>query len=197
MIALPPAPAPVRPRMLMIGTALVCAAGSMLFAGLLAMYLKARNDLGGTTAKWLPSGAKIPGIATNIMVIGMIGAVVLVSWAVYALRQGARSDTYIALALTAVFGVAVVNAQIYVWHEMKIGISQTQGQPFPLFFYVATGTLFAAIVTGVVFTLVMTFRTAGGRSAPKDGEGLSALTLYWYFLTAATTATWFVVYVNK
>jgi heme/copper-type cytochrome/quinol oxidase subunit 3 len=80
---------------------------------------------------------------------------------------------------------------------MKIGIIKPAGQPFPLFFYGATGTLFAVILTGVIFAGVMAFRTAGGRSTPKDAEALSAHTLYWYFLTAATVAVWAVVYVNK
>lgn len=197
MLALPPAPAPPRPRLLLVGTALACGAGSMLFAGLLAIYLQVRESAGGTTALWVPPGVKVPEIAANILVITMIGAVIVASWAVYAIRRGARSDAYVALGGTAIFGIAVLNAQVYIWRQMKVGILKPAGQPFPLFFYATTGTLFVALLTGVVFTVVMVFRTLGGRSAPKDSEGLLALTLYWYFLTAATVAVWFVVYVNK
>lgn len=197
MIALPAAPAPPRPRLLLVGTALACVAGSMLFAGLLGEYLYARNASGGTTDKWLPSGTVMPDIATNIVLIGMIFALIMASWAVYAVRRGSRTDAYLALGLTAFFGLAVLNAQVYIWRQLKIGILKPKGQPFPLFFYGATGTLFAAILTGVVFAGVMAFRTAGGRSTPKDAEALSAHTLYWYFLTAATLAVWAVVYVNK
>ena len=197
MIALPAAPAPARPRLLIVGTTLACVAGSMLFAGLLGGYLHARQQSGGTTDKWLPKGTIVPVIATNIVLLGTIFAVIMASWAVYAVRRGARSDAYIALGLTALFGLAVMNAQVYIWRQMKIGIAATKGQPFPLFFYGVTGTLFVAILSGVVFAGVMAFRTAGGRSTPKDAEALSAHTLYWYFLTAATTAVWAVVYVNK
>jgi heme/copper-type cytochrome/quinol oxidase subunit 3 len=197
MLALPPAPAPTRPRLLLVGTALVCVAGSMLFAGLLAIYLQARDTAGGTTAAWFPPGVKVPGIAANILVITMIGAVIVASWAVYAIRRGARTDSYVALGATIMFGLAVLNAQVYIWRQMKVGILKPAGQPFPLFFYSTTGTLFVALVTGVVFTVVMAFRTLGGRSTPKDSEGLTALAMYWYFLAAATVAVWFVVYVNK
>ncbi len=197
MLALPPAPAPPRPRLLLVGTALVCAAGSMLFTGLLAIYLQARETAGGTTAAWFPRGVQVPEIAANILVITMIGAVIVASWAVYAVRRGARTDAYVALAALAIFGIAVLNAQVYIWRQMKVGLLKPAGQPFPLYFYSTTGTLFAALLTGIVFTAVVVFRTLGGRSTPKDSEGLMALTLYWYFLAAATVAVWFVVYVNK
>jgi heme/copper-type cytochrome/quinol oxidase subunit 3 len=169
----------------------------MLFAGLLGAYLNARQVAGGTTAKWLPAGTIMPGIATNVLLLVMIFAVIMASWAVYAVRRGSRTDAYIALGLTALFGLAALNAQVYIWRQMKIGILKPKSETFALFFYSVTGTLFAVVLTGVIFAGVMAFRTAGGRSTPKDAEALSAHTLYWYFLTAATVAVWAVVYVNK
>jgi heme/copper-type cytochrome/quinol oxidase subunit 3 len=50
-------------------------------------------------------------------------------------------------------------------------------------------------VSGLVYTAVAAFRYLGGRT--KELEIVSASALYWYFLTVAFTAVWFVVYVQK
>ena len=51
------------------------------------------------------------------------------------------------------------------------------------------------VIAGLVYTAVAAFRYLGrGRS---EVAIVSALALYWYFLAAAFTALWFVVYVQK
>jgi cytochrome c oxidase subunit 3 len=62
-------------------------------------------------------------------------------------------------------------------------------------FYAVTGTVLLFIIAGLAFTLVALFRSLGGRD--DDQQVISAHALYWYFLMAAFTALWFVVYVQK
>ena len=141
MLSLPPAPSPARPRTLLVGTALVSAAGLMLFGGMLAVYLALREAAGGSSADWLPRGVEIPDVAVNVMIVTMIASCVLAQWAVYAITRNNRRDTAIALGLVVLFGLAVLNAQVYVDNTMGMDI-QTEG--YATLVYAITGTVESA-----------------------------------------------------
>jgi cytochrome c oxidase subunit 3 len=192
MLSLPPAPSPARPRTLLVGTALVSAAGLMLFGGMLAVYLALRDRAGGSTADWLPRGVEVPDVAVHMMMVTMLGGCVLAQWAVHAITRNNRRDTAIALGLLGLFGVAVLNAQVYVYNTMGLDI---RAEGYATLVYAITGTFIAALIGGIVFALLMAFRELGGRYSGTDHDGISALALYWYFLTVAFAAVWLVVYV--
>jgi cytochrome c oxidase subunit III len=191
MLALPPAPSPARPRALLVATALVCTAGTMLFAGMLGVYVSLRDQAGGNTHDWLPRGVQIPDVAVNMMLITMIGACVMAQWAVYAINRDNRRDTAIALGVLGVFGLAVLNAQVYVYNTVGLDIAANR---YNVLFYAITGTFLVALIAGIAFAVLMTFRELGGRYSAKDHEGISALALYWYFLAVAFAGVWFCIY---
>jgi len=191
MLALPPAPSPTRPRTLFVATALVCAAGTALFAGMLGLYLSLREAAGGTTADWVPKGVDIPDVAVNTMLITMIGGCVIAQWAVYAISRDNRRDTTIALGVLALFGVAVVNAQVYVYNALGLDILEDK---YSMLVYAITGTFLVAMLFGIVFAILMAFRELGGRYSAKDHDGITSLALFWYFLTVAFFAVWYVIY---
>ena len=62
-------------------------------------------------------------------------------------------------------------------------------------FYTVTGTMVVLVAVGIAFSLATFFRSVGGRN--DDNHVVTAHALYWYVLTAAFTAVWFVVYVQK
>ncbi len=194
MLALPPAPSPARPRLLLVGTALASAAAVALFAGMIGVYLHLRVASGGHTTGWLPKGTIVPEVAANIMLIGMIASSIMVQWAVYAIARGDRRDTSVALGLTVLFGILVLNAQVYVYQQMKIGVGASTYGPL---FYGLTGTWVAGLIGGILFALSAAFRSLGGRFSPKRHEGVAAVALYWHTLTAMFVAVWYVVYVLK
>jgi cytochrome c oxidase subunit 3 len=194
MLALPAAPAPARPRMLLVGTVLGCLGALMVFAGMLGVWVSLRDAAGGSTATWVPKKVLVPQIPSNIMLITMVAASVMAQWAVYAISRGDRSNTAVALGVTAVFGAAAINAQAYIYGQMKLGIGAGVYQNL---FYTVTGTFLAAVLVGLVFVIVTAFRTFGGRYGPKDAEGVAAVAVYWHFLTVAFAAVWYVVYVVK
>jgi heme/copper-type cytochrome/quinol oxidase subunit 3 len=193
-LGLPPAPSPPRARMLFVGTAFACAAAAMLFMGMLAVWVNLRDAAGGTTAAWVPKGVDISMVAPNVMLITMLGASVAVQWAVWAMARDDRRDTAIAVALLVVFGVAVLNAQVFIYQQLGLGIG---ANGYNNLFYTVTGTFVAALIAGIVMAMVVVFRSLGGRYSSKRHEGISALALYWHFLTAAFSAVWYVVYVVK
>lgn len=196
MHALPAAPAPPPRRQLFVGTAVAGLATIMLVGGMLAVWYqqRARALDAGDDATWLPDGIVIPEVATNTMIFGLVGVVLFAQWAHYAARRGQRANTGLALGLVALMGLAVINAQAYVWHQIQLPIEgETAG--YAGMFYAVTGTMTALFVIGLVFTLVTVFRSLGGRL--DDTEVTSAHALYWYVLTIAFLAVWLVVYVTK
>ena len=61
--------------------------------------------------------------------------------------------------------------------------------------WIAVATWAVLAIVGVVFSAVTAFRFLGGRIT--DREIVSAHAMYWYFLSVAFVALWFVVYVTK
>jgi heme/copper-type cytochrome/quinol oxidase subunit 3 len=191
--ALPAAPALPPRRQVLVGTALAGAATIALIGAMLAVWVVERERaLDSAEATWVPSDVTIPEVAANVMLIGMLGVIVFAQWAVYAARRGDRVHAGIGFGLVALLGLAVINAQAYVWNQIEMPIA---GGGYPGMFYAVTGTMTALLVVGVVFTAVTAFRYLGGRSS--DREMVAAHALYWYVLAAAFSAVWYVVYVTK
>ena len=198
-LALPAAPTPIAKRQLLVGTALTCAAIGMAVGGMLAIYLRLRmrtvntfDAVEGANLRWLPDGVEVPEVAANNMLISVLAVFVFAQWAVWAARRNQRTYTGIAIALTAMIGIAIINAQAYIYREMGAPVA---GGSFGTLFYAVTGTFTVLAIVGVVFSVVTMFRYLGGRS--RDREIVAAHALYWYFVGAVFTAVWFVVYTVK
>ena len=197
MLALPSAAAPAPRRQLFVGTALASAAAGSLIGAMLALWLRFRHDALAVAdhALWVPKGIKVPMVPANTMLLTFIPICVFAQWAVYSARRDARSHTALALGLVGIIGLAVVNAQAYIYARMKMPIISKNATAFNTMFYAITGTFTALVIIGIGFSAVAAFRYLGGRIA--DREIVSAHALYWYFLGASFFALWFVVYVTK
>ena len=53
----------------------------------------------------------------------------------------------------------------------------------------------ALVIIGLVFTAITAFRALGGRGG--ELELVSSHAMYWYFVAAAFSGVWFLVYVTK
>jgi heme/copper-type cytochrome/quinol oxidase subunit 3 len=196
MLALPSAAAPAPRRQLFVGTAIGCVAGGALIGAMLALWMRFRTDaLDVTDGRWIPRGINVPMVPANTMLLAFVPICIFAQWAVYAARRDARSQTGLALALVGVIGVAIVNAQAYIYARMKMPINGEGATAFNSMFYAITGTFLLLLVIGIGFSVITAFRYLGGRTS--DREIVSAHALYWYFLGALFFALWFVVYVTK
>ena len=199
MLALPPASQPAPRRQVFVGTAVAGAAGLMLIGGMLATLLKFRADVPvreslkrGFIKDWMPAKIVVPEVAANMILLGLFVICIMAQWAVYSAKRNDRTHTGLALGVTALLALASINAQIFIWTQMGVG---ARDGAFHSMFYAATGTMTALLLSGLVYTAVSAFRYLGGRT--KEVELVSAHALYWYFLTAAFSALWFVIYVQK
>lgn len=192
-LALPPAPAPARPRVLLVGTALATMGTLMAFAGLIGLYLSVRADTLASGATWLPDGSNIPLTPGSMAFATMLLSGVTMWWAVDAVGKNDRQSAYLALGLTIFFGVAVINATSFLYTQMDLPVTSTPG----VFIFTVTGAHLAMIIVGLVFAAVMTFRTLGGDYHGRDREGLTAATMFWYATIAVHAVIWLAIYVTK
>jgi len=126
------------------------------------------------------------------MWVTFMAACLFAQWAVYSAHRNDSRHRSMALGLTALMGVAIINAQVSVWSKMGIGVGDGAYQSM---FYAITGAVIVLVAVGVAFTAATLFRSIGGRA--DDTQVVSAHALYWYVLTAAFTLVWFLVYVQK
>jgi len=141
---------------------------------------------------WVPQGVEISMIPANVMLISFGAVALFAQWAVYAARRRDRAHIGLALGLVFLIGLAIVNAQAYVYTRMEMPVADTA---YAGMFYAVTGAMVALIVIGLVLTAVTAFRLLGGRES--DQEIVAAHALYWYVLAAVFAAVWLIVFVTK
>lgn len=198
--ALPAGPRPAPRRQVFVGTGLVAAAGTMLIGGMLSIWLRFRaaaplrdsSDGLKRIKDWLPADVKVPEVLTNVALITFVVVCVMAQWAAYSSRRQDSKHTTMALGMTLLLGVALVNSLAAIYPQMEIALADGA---FQTMFYAITGTVLALVAGGIAFTLAVLFKSSGGRAANTDL--MNAHALYWYFLSAAYAAVWFVVFVQK
>jgi heme/copper-type cytochrome/quinol oxidase subunit 3 len=160
---------------------------------MLALFLRFREvAVNGADGTWLPKGAHVPMVPANVMLIALLPLCVFAQWAVYSAKRDDRPHTGTALFLVLLLGIALINAQAYIWATMGLAAN---GGTYNIMFYAVTGVTTALCIVGVVFSAITAFRYLSGREA--DREVVSAHALYWYCFSAIFALVWFVVYVTK
>jgi cytochrome c oxidase subunit III len=192
MEALAAGPAPAPRNQLVVGAALGSIGVAMLTGGMLAVWAVKRSAAIEAGESWLPSGATIPEVPSNVMLIAFAAICSFAQWAVWAARRDDRANTVFALGTTAFVALLVINAQAYVWSQTEVGVSDGA---YGSMFFAITGTFVALMIVGLLLSAVTAFRYLGGRT--RDREILTAHAIFWYTMTAVYTAIWFVVYVTK
>ena len=134
-----------------LGTALACSAGTMVIGAMCALWLRFRKvAITGTTHIWVPKNISIPEVASNIMLLSFIAICVFGQWAVFAAKRDDKRHVGIALLLTGLIGLAVINAQAAVYYQMRLPIRSTTGSAYGVMFYAITGTFLVFMIIGVV-----------------------------------------------
>lgn len=189
----PPPPPTARPRVLLVGTVFAVSGVVMAFAAVLGYYVHQRALTKAATGTWLPEGVKIPLTPGNMGLMTLAMSLVLVQWAVYSIANDDRRNTYIALGLTVLLGLAHVNAMAFGFTQIKMPISEAVG----VLFYTIMTMHLAMVGAGLLFLGIMAFRTLGGQYSGKDREGVVAAALFWYVTVAVYAVVWFTIFVTK
>jgi heme/copper-type cytochrome/quinol oxidase subunit 3 len=189
----PPAP-PARPRVVVVGTALVSAAMLMFFAAAIGIYLTLRARSLESSGTWLPEGAVFPLQQPNVMILALVMSSFTIQWAVDAIKRDDRPQAYLALGLTEVFGFAVLNMAAYLYSVMKLDAASGV-------MAVATYTIsvahLVALVAAMVYAGLMAFRALGGQFTSRQHDGMSAAALFWHAQVVAFGFLWYAIYITK
>ena len=191
---LPPAPAVQRPRVLVVGAAFAAAASFTVFIGLIGIYLAARVDVVGSGTAWLPEGATIPLQQPNTMFITLIMSVFTMQWAVAAIAKNDRVNSYLAMGLTLMLGIATIVMTTYLWYLMELDIaSGIQG----VLIYTITGAHIVMLVLAMIFVALMGLRALGGQFTARQHDGITAAAVFWSARVAVYALIWLSIYVTK
>ena len=191
------APAPSRPRLLVIGTALASVAVIVGFGALLSLYVRLRALwIVGDNGPWLPRGVTIPLTQPNMMAMTLVLSLVTVLWAVAAMRNDDRPNTYIAIAVSLLFGFAYIAQTGYLLTLMEMPIAGDAAARAPLF-YAVIGTHLALTGAAMGYLAIMGIRSLGGNYSAKDVEGLYGATMFWFVTVALYFAMWYAIYITK
>ncbi|HEX7134803.1 MAG TPA: cytochrome c oxidase subunit 3 [Iamia sp.] len=195
-------PGIARPRVTLVGTALVGAGIIVFFAGLIGIYLRVRHGVitgpvvDGEAPVWFADGQTIPLTPANVAMATMLLSCVSMQWAVDSVKNDDRRGAFFALAMTLLFGGAVINATSFLYTQSGFSISGGSN-PAGLLFYAVTGSHLALIAGAMLFATIMTVRTLGGEYGSRDREGIVAASLIWYLTTGIMLVVWYAVYVTK
>lgn len=195
---------PARPRLLVTATALASAAVVMMFAGLLGAYVSFRADVITAGETWLPSGVVIPLTQPNMMMITMVFSAVIMVWALYSIKNDDRPNTYIALGLCLIFGIAYISQTAFLLNlmEMPLAVDFAAGDEIdtllrPPLFYAIIGSHVVMVLAAMIYLVVMGFRTLGGQYSAKDVEGLYAAGFFWFVTVGVYLVIWYTIYITK
>lgn len=195
LIPAEPAPAPrARPRVVLIGTALVIAAVGATFVGLFAMYFSLRSGAIASGEEWIPGGAgTIPLTPASVMLITLVMSSITVHWAVWGIGHDDRLNTYLALGLTLMLSAAFLNQASFMYSAMGWEISGDVATQAVLI-YAITGLQLAMLVVAMIFLALMALRAMAGGYSARDSEGLVAASLFWHAAVVAYAVIWAAIY---
>ena len=194
-----PAPAAQlpRPRTILVGTAFGMAGALMYFVVLLGIYLDARADWIALGNDWIPSDADMQLTAPTVMAWTMMLSVVTMQWAVHAMARDDRVHAYLALGMTGLFGVAVINQTVFQYIQMGLRIDDITSGPAPVLIYTISGSHIVMIVVGLIFIALTGFRSMAGQSGHRYLDGVVAAAMFWYLTVFIYVVIWAAIFVRK
>lgn len=188
----PPEPI-VRPRVTLVGTALVAGAIGMFFTGLLGTYLRMRAQSRAFTGEWFTDVTmKLPSPSIVMLTLGM-GAVAA-HWALWAVTHRDRRNGYVALALTLFLGVAALNSIVYNWTQMGFAVD---AQVQAVLVYTISGAHALMLLASMGFIALMAVRALAGDFRQGQSDGLASAVLFWDAMTVIYAVIWYAVYITR
>ena len=187
-----PPPAPLRPRVAIVGTVLASVAVSMVILSLVGIYLARRADVVNSGGAWIPRGANIPLPQPTMILITLVISGFTILWAAHALRIDDRSNAYVALGITLLLGFAAFNQATYLVSRLDVAVATESG----LLILTISGLWLAWLLTALVYLTLMAFRALGGQYR-RIPDGIEAAAFYWISNTAVWSVLWIAIYIIK
>ena len=184
---------PTRPRSLVVASAFGTGAVLAYFGGLFGIYFSIRADAMAWGTRWFPEGAieLAPG---GMNMATMAVSAITMGWAVHSVMNDDRAHAYLALALTAVMGIAMVNQTAFYIADIGLPIDTSQATTL---MFVIVGSHLVMVTVGVLWLGLLLLRSLGGQDTSRHRDLVSAAALYWYAVTAIYAVIWIGIYIAK
>jgi heme/copper-type cytochrome/quinol oxidase subunit 3 len=124
----------------------------------------------------------------------MAVSAVTMGWAVHSVLNDDRVHAYLALALTAVMGIAMVNQTVFYIADIGLPIDTSQATTL---MFVIVGSHLVMVSIGVLWLGLLLLRALGGQDTSRHRDLVSAAALYWYAATAIYAVIWIGIYIAK
>ena len=180
-----------RPNLMMVGTFLAIAAGTMLIGSLLAGWLAARDVALTAGSPWLREGVAIPNLAVAVTYLTLLMSSFTAQWAVYAARTDDRKNLYVALGITLLLGLAFLNGLSFVFDQLGLEAGMTDVATHT---YAVTVTHLLLVLAAIVLFVVMGFRALTGQVSARRLELVASAAAFWRFTVLAGAAVYLVVF---
>ena len=190
----PEAPAPQRPRMLVVAALFGSLAVAMGFIGMLGVYLAERAAVVSTGAAWLPEGVVLPLTQPNVMFFGLVMSSVTMQWAYFSIRRDDTVNGYLALGLTVLFGVGYVNMMLYLWSKAGLEVGANIQS---VLIYSISGAHMVMAGVAMVFVALMAFRALAGGYGSRQHDGIAAAAVFWHVMVAIYFLLWIAIFVTR
>ncbi len=186
-----------RRRTLQVGTGFAAAAVLMYFGGLLGVYFSERADFlrANPGQSWIPAGSRVELTAPTVMAWTLLLSVVTMQWVVHATKRDDRRHTLIALVVTAMFGVAVINQTAFQYRQMELAIDG--GSLAAPLIYTISGSHLALVVVALVYLFVMAVRTLTSPAPSVHLDGMTAAAMLWHVMVFVYLVIWIGLFVTK
>lgn len=220
-LAFAPAPAPQRRRHLFVGTGFATAGVLIYFATLFGIYLSERADFLATAdgQSWIPSSADLQLTAPSMIFWTLLLSIVTMQWAVHAAARQDRRHLLLAVVVTGLFGVAIINQMAFIFVQMELAIDGGS-QAAPLI-YAICGSFVALVAANLVFLAIMALRSLSGQAAggttgaaagaatadageqgqtarpSATADALAAVALSWYAMVFVYVILWVAIFIAK
>ncbi len=202
-----PAPFTPRPRTVQIGTALMTAASIMYFGGLFGAYVSSRNRFlttqdgleaaGERTSSWIPDSATVELAPPTIMAWTLLMSIVTMQWAVYSYKRDDRAHGLLGLAVTAIFGVAVINQVVFQWKQLGLVIDDVSGSAAATLIYTITASHVGMIAIALVMLLFVAFRALASSATSEHVDSVASVAVFWYAMVALYFIIWILIFITK
>jgi heme/copper-type cytochrome/quinol oxidase subunit 3 len=186
-LGLPPAPAPARRGTLLVATFLAITAGTVLIGGLLAAYFQAKDAVLAGGGEFAPAAPDLPNVALAVTYGALLLASFTGQWAVWAIRVGERRQTFVAVGVTLLLGVAFVNGLTFCFSQLGLVAGEST---YANHVYAVAGTHLVLVVAALVYLVVMGFRVIGGQFGPGNSEFVVSAVAFLHFSVAAGAAVY-------
>jgi len=175
-----------------LGMLMLIGAETMLFAGLIGVYIAFRfGSVAWPSAHlYLPVG--VTWVNTGVLLLSCY----TMHRAVNAVRRDDRQNLVGGLSLTGLLGAIFLGIQGYEWTQLiRDGLTISTGI-YGATFYTLIGCHAAHVFAAVVWLLIVVWQAGRGKYSQRNSVGVEICGMYWYYVGALWVVLFALVYLN-